>query len=522
MKILPVGKIREADEYTIIHEPIADIDLMERAATACFYWLIRHIPSEKKIRFFCGTGNNGGDGLVIARLMAAQGYSADVWIIGPKEKFTSNSTINFERLIQNPAISVHFQEESGKLPVFSADTDVIIDALIGSGLTKPVKGFLSKVIDHVNESHAQIISIDIPSGLLSDESMVSHKGASVIRASHTLTFAPVKLGFLFPENDPYTGTWHLLDIGISQEFIDKTATKNFFMLDDDIRPILRTRNTYSHKGHFGHALLICGSKGKMGAAVLAARSCLRSGAGLVSLHIPASANPILQTAVPEAMVFLDRSEDYFTGTGDISVFNVIAAGPGIGQEKETANALKMLIQNSSLPLILDADAINILGENKTWISFLPKGSILTPHPKEFERVAGKTSDHFERNKVQREFSVKHSVYVILKGAHTAITTPDGTCYFNSTGNPGMATGGSGDVLTGILAGLKAQGYSSLETCLLGTYIHGLAGDFAENEKGQEALIAGDIIENLGKAFLSLHNAVTDSGQYDILGKSDQP
>jgi ADP-dependent NAD(P)H-hydrate dehydratase / NAD(P)H-hydrate epimerase len=379
-------------------------------------------------------------------------------------------------------------------------------------LSNPVKGFQAKVIDHINGSHAPVISIDIPSGLFSDESMRMHKDASVVRATHTLTFAPVKLGFLFPENDPYVGTWHLLDIGISQEFIDHTETKNYFLMEEEIRPILRSRNSYSHKGHFGHALLICGSKGKMGAAVLAARACLRSGAGLVSLHIPASANAILQTAVPEAMVYLDESDNYFTAPGDIAMFNVIAVGPGIGQEKDTANALKLLIQNSTVPLILDADAINLLGENKTWIPFLPKGSILTPHPKEFERLAGKTSDHFERNRVQREFSMKHGVYIILKGAHTVISSPDGSCYFNSTGNPGMATGGSGDVLTGILAGLKAQGYSSLETCLIGTYIHGLAGDFAESEKGQEALIAGDIVENLGKAFLSLHNAVPEAGE----------
>jgi ADP-dependent NAD(P)H-hydrate dehydratase / NAD(P)H-hydrate epimerase len=505
MKILPVHKIREADEFTIIHEPISDIDLMERAATACFSWLITNVPPNKKIRIFCGTGNNGGDGMVIARLMATRGYSVEVNISGPEGKFTSNCRTNYNRLLMIPGVSVTFLSENKSLPKLSNDSDIIIDALIGSGLTKPVTGFISKVIEHINNSPSLKISIDIPSGLLSDETMSEHPKTSVVHADYTLTFAPLKLGFLFPENDVYVGNWQLFDIGISQEFIDQTETKNYYLQPEDIRPLLKSRNTYSHKGHFGHALLICGSTGKMGAAVLSARSCLRAGAGLVSVHIPKDANAILQTAVPEAMVNLDESDSIFSGIGDLSLYNAIAVGPGIGEAKDTMRAMKNLIQNAGIPVIFDADAINILGENKTWISFVPKGSIFTPHPKEFERLAGKTSNQYERNKLQRDFSIKYGVYVILKGAHTAITSPDGKCYFNSTGNPGMATAGSGDVLTGILAGLKAQGYSSLETCLLGTYLHGLAGDFSAEVKGQEAMIAGDIIENLGKAFLSLHN-----------------
>jgi NAD(P)H-hydrate epimerase len=242
----------------------------------------------------------------------------------------------------------------------------------------------------------------------------------------------------------------------------------------------------------------------MGAAVLAAKACLRSGPGLVTAHIPRSGNVILQTAVPEAMLIHDQEEDIFSGIHDLSGYSSIAIGPGIGKADATGRGLKHLIQNSNLPLIFDADAINILGENKTWIPFVPKGSIFTPHPKEFERLAGKSPNDFERNKIQLDFSIKHGVFVILKGAHTAITTPDGKCYFNTSGNPGMATGGSGDVLTGILAGIMAQGYTSLETCLLGVYIHGFAGDLAAEETGQEALIAGDIIQHLGNAFLSLY------------------
>jgi hydroxyethylthiazole kinase-like uncharacterized protein yjeF len=272
----------------------------------------------------------------------------------------------------------------------------------------------------------------------------------------------------------------------------------------DISQILRKRNKYAHKGNFGHALLISGSTGKMGAAVLSAKACLRSGAGLVTIHLPKSGITILQTAIPEAMVSIDPDEDNYTEVPDLSVYTSIAIGPGIGSTMKTATALKMLIQNTKVPIVIDADAINLLSENKTWLGFIPNGSIFTPHPKEFERLVGKSSNDFNRNQMQRDFSLKYQCYIVLKGAHSGITTPDGRCFFNTTGNPGMATGGSGDVLTGIITGLMAQGYSSLESCLMGVYLHGLSGDIALSAQGYEALIANDIISNLGKSFQTLY------------------
>jgi len=504
MKILAVDKIREADLFTIRNEPIADIDLMERAANACFYWLITNIPNHKKIRIFCGTGNNGGDGFAIARLMGSKGYFTEVFLCGSPEKLSANCRINYDRLSATTSIKCTVIPDKGSLPVFHSDKDIVIDALFGSGLTRPVTGFLAGVIRQINEQASITISIDVPSGLFCDETVAGSPDPAIVHADHTLTFSPPKLAFFFPENDHYIGNWHLLDIGILQEYLDQAETHYYYTTHQDCKKILKKRNKFSHKGNFGHAYLVCGSRGKMGAAVLAAGACLRSGPGLVTVQVPRSGNAILQTAVPEAMLFLDAEEDIFSGIPDLSAYSSIAIGPGIGQANATQHALKHLIQNSKLPLIFDADALNILGENKTWISFIPKGSIFTPHPKEFERLAGKSSDDFERNKIQREFSIKYGVYVVLKGAHTAITTPDGNCYFNTTGNPGMATGGSGDVLTGILTGIKAQGYSSLETCLLGVYIHGLAGDLTAEERGHEALIASDIIQHLGNAFLTLY------------------
>jgi ADP-dependent NAD(P)H-hydrate dehydratase / NAD(P)H-hydrate epimerase len=504
MKILSVDKVREGDLYTIKNEPIASIDLMERAANACFYWLTNNIPDDKKINVFCGPGNNGGDGLAIARMLAGKSYATEVFLFDNPEKFSPDCRENFNRLSEWENVKITMLKEGLPLPTLHPSEDIIIDALFGSGLSRLITGFYARIIHHMNDQKSVTISIDVPSGLFCDETMTGIPNQAIVHADHTLTFAPPKLAFFFPEDDLFVGNWHLLDIGISEEFISQTDAVYNYTTHQECARILKKRNKFSHKGTFGHAYLVSGSKGKMGAAVLAAKACLRSGPGLVTVHIPKSGNNILQTAVPEAMLNLDENEEIFTGIKDISAYSSIAIGPGIGQADQSANALKFLIQNTKKMIIFDADAINILGENKTWIPFIPQGSIFTPHPKEFERLVGKSSDNFERNKLQREFSIKHGVYIVLKGANTCISTPDGKCWFNSSGNPGMATGGSGDVLTGILAGLKAQGYSSLETCLLGVYIHGLAGDLAVEAKSQEALIASDIIDYLGNAFLSLY------------------
>lgn len=504
MKILPVEKIREADEYTIKNEPISDINLMERAASACFDWIYSQVPIEKKILVVCGTGNNGGDGFAIARMMATSGYKVDVLLVGDHEKLSNSCRINYDRFkaIINGQID-HFVQ--GKYPEsYFHNRDIIIDALFGSGLTRSIEGESKEVIRLINESEAVKIAIDVPSGLFCDKTVIGVNDRVTIKADYTLTFAPPKLAFFFPENDLFAGEVNLLDIGIMQEFIDNTEVKNYMITREMCQGILKRRNKFSHKGTFGHALLISGSEGKMGAAVLAAKAALKSGAGLVTAHVPRCGITIMQTALPEAMADIDVANDCFSSVNDLAPYAAIGVGPGLGKSNITQNALKLLIQNTGSPLIIDADAINILGENKTWIPFIPKGSIFTPHPKEFERLIGEAANDFERNKIQIEFSIKYGFFVILKGAHTVITTPDGTCYFNSTGNPGMATGGSGDVLTGILTGIKAQGYSPMETSILGVYLHGLAGDLAMNDLGMEALIAGDIINFLGQAFKTLY------------------
>ena len=507
MKILPVELIREADAYTILHEPIAPIDLMERAAAECFYWMLANIPADLPVRVFCGSGNNGGDGFAIARMLAGKGYKPEVFLVGDPGNLSPSCRINYERLQDCPCRILVTESE---LPPISK-TDLVIDALLGSGLTREPEGLHADLIRHINESHALVVAIDVPSGLFCDDahpgadrSIHASKQPAIIHADYTLTFAPPKYSFFFAENDPCVGNWQLLDIGIMQEFLDNAVVSNFYIDAALCRNILRKRSKFSHKGTYGHALLICGARGKMGAAVLAAHACMRSGPGLVTLHTPGEGITILQTAVPEVMISADESADIFSSLPDLQKYSTIAIGPGIGMHEQTSRALKLLIQESPGPLIFDADAINILAENKTWLGFIRPESIFTPHPKEFERLVGKSRNDFERNRIQREFSLKYNAFVVLKGAHTAITTPEGACYFNSTGNPGMATGGSGDVLTGIIAGIRAQGYTAPESVLLGVYIHGLAGDLALAAVGYESLIANDIIDNLGKAFQSLY------------------
>jgi NAD(P)H-hydrate epimerase len=321
----------------------------------------------------------------------------------------------------------------------------------------------------------------------------------IICADITLTFEFPKLSFLFPESEKYIGKFDILPIGLHLTYIENTQTKNYFLTSSFIKPLLKKRKLFSHKGNFGHALLISGSKGKMGASVLASQACLRSGAGLITTHIPAIGYNVIQTAFPECMASIDNKEEYITNLPDLFPYSAVAAGPGIGKDIQTQNVVKLLIQNAICPILLDADALNILGENKTWLGFLPPESILTPHPKEFDNIAGSSGNSFERWQLQSKVSIKYNVFIVLKGHYTSITCPDGNCYFNSTGNPGMATAGSGDVLTGIILGLLAQGYSSKNACIIGVYLHGLAGDIAAEHTGYEALIASDIINKLGMA-----------------------
>ncbi len=502
MKILPVDKIREADAYTIKNEPVADIDLMERAAGQLFNWIAKKVDTTHRFYVIAGPGNNGGDGLALARMLKNAGYFVEVYIVRYSDKTSDNFAVNFKRFNEIAGEFLFDITPENNLFPETGEDDIIVDAVFGSGLTRPVKGFIADVISKINNSHSVKISIDIPSGLFADKSSV-REGGEIVRADYTLTFQNPKFAFLMPENDPYVGKWVVLDIGLHQGYLNSVEVDNFYVTKRDVAGIIKRRRKFSHKGTFGHALLIAGSYGKTGAAVLAAKAALRSGLGLLHVHIPKSSYAIMQTAIPEAMLSIDRYENYFSEVPDLSLYNTVGVGPGLGKEHQSQMALKVLIQDFQHPVVFDADALNILSENKTWLSFLPPNSILTPHPKEFERLAGKWSDDFEKIEMQRDFARKYNVIVVLKGAHTSICLPSGKCYFNSTGNPGMATAGSGDVLTGIITSLLAQKYSPEKAAVLGVYVHGSAGDIAAKQEGQISMLAGDIINNLGKAFKKL-------------------
>ncbi len=498
MKILPIEKVREADAYTIKNEPVDSIDLMERAAKSCYKWMLDKFQTTDRIKVFCGLGNNGGDGLAIARLLAKKDYRVEVFVLRYSDKSSDDFNTNFENLKYQKKVKINEISKEEDLPK-SLNGEWVVDAIFGSGLSKPVTGFIAGVINYINNQDAKVVSIDIPSGLFADKSSVDSGGA-IIHADVTLSFEFAKKAFMFAENLPYVKEWEIMSINLHPDFVNSVDKADFLSLKEDIQKLIKKRRKFDHKGRFGHALLIAGSYSKMGAAVLASEACMRTGAGLLTTHIPKKGYSIIQTAVPEVMTSIDRSETAFSELPGLDPYNAIGVGPGIGQNKETQAALKVLIQNTALPILFDADAINILGENKTWLSFIPPGCIFTPHPKEFERLTGKSSNAFERDKLQREFSVRYGAYVVLKGYSSAISCPDGTCFYNSTGNPGMATGGSGDVLTGVILGLLAQGYTSLEACLVGTYLHGLAGDLASEGLGYEASLASDIIGHIGYAY----------------------
>ncbi len=497
LKILSSRQFKELDQFTIENEPIAPIDLMERACRAFVDWYVLHFRADKKVGVVCGPGNNGGDGLGIARMLKELGYSVNVWIVKGDLTETESHKMNLER-IQGKINIVEISTNPD--PGLFGNCNILIDALLGSGLSRPVGGIFAQVISCMNQTGAIRIAVDIPTGLFAD----SRSSGEIVIAHQTVTFQLPKLAFLFPENNRWVGKWHLVDIGLSKGFLKSIPVSNYFVTDKSVKKIIKPRNQFSHKGTYGHALLIAGSYGKMGACVLAAMGAMRSGLGLLSVHIPASGYAIIQTSVPEAMASVDTSESYFSSAPENLNYTSIGIGPGLGTNSETVVALAKVLKKFRKPIVIDADALNILSLHPELQQLIPEGSILTPHPKEFERLAGCWENDFARLELLRSFSIKLKSVIVLKGAYTSIACPDGNVYFNSTGNPGMAKGGSGDVLTGILTAIISQGYPSKETALLGVYLHGLAGDLAANEFGMDSMIATDLVKMIPKSFKKLH------------------
>lgn len=502
MKIFTNAQIKELDKYTIEHEPVSSINLMERAAKALTRAITDVWNNSVPVVVFAGPGNNGGDALAVARMLGDLGYQVSVYLFNIRGHLSEDCAINKRRLTDSKRAKEFIEVTQEFDPPRLEKGMLVVDGLFGSGINKPLAGGFASLVKYINASSAEVVAIDVPSGLMTEDNTYNVR-ANTIRADLTLTIQQPKLSFLFPENQQFIGQLRILDIRLSQEGTEKIETSYHILEESQVRSLIIGRDPFAHKGQMGHALMIAGSYGMAGAAVLATRACLRSGVGKVTVHTPKKNRDILQIAIPEAVLQFDPEETVFSEAVDTEDFQAIGIGPGLGQSETTAIPLITQLRRSTCPVVADADALNILANHRAWIQQLPKGIILTPHPKEFDRLEGHSSDSYERLTKARHLAERLQGYVILKGRYTAICLPDGHVYFNPTGNAGIATAGSGDVLTGIITALLARGYKPQNACIAGVYLHGLAGDLAARDLGEESLIAEDIIRYLSRAFKRL-------------------
>lgn len=495
MKILSSEQIRAADQATIKNEPVSSLQLMERAATTFTEWFRTQYTAGKPLAVVCGKGNNGGDGLVFARLISAWGFHCVVYIIQWSPKGSPDFEANLFRLKTETQVQIKDITEDS-IPDFSA-YEILVDAIFGTGLNRPVEGLAAKVIEAMNESPAKICAIDLPSGLQAEKPAEG----DVIHAEKTFSFELPKLAFFISENAAYIGEWAFGSIRLNPGFIQKAKTRFYYTVFDDVESILNNRSRFSHKGTYGHVLAWVSGYGKAGAGILTTQAALKSGCGLVTAYIPSCNYGAFQSAIPEVMVMTGKGEKFLIDLPELSVQDfLVAAGPGVGTHKKTGSALKALLKKVKRPVVLDADALNLIAQDSSIWKEIPEKSILTPHPGEFKRLAGMFDHGYQQIEALSEMAVRQKVIIVLKGAFTSVALPDGNVHFNSTGNPGMATAGSGDVPTGILAGLLAQGYEPEDAALFGVFLHGLAGDTAAGQIAQESITAQDITNHISDAY----------------------
>lgn len=503
MKIFTSKQIHEWDAYTIEHEAITSLDLMERSANAITRAIMSRWDRKVPVIVFAGPGNNGGDALAVARLLAENQYDVIAYLFNIRNHLSNDCYSNKMRLKDSKRLKQFVEVTEEFDPPELTEETLVVDGLFGFGLNKPLSGGFASLVKYINASPGTVVSIDLPSGLMAEDNTYNIP-ANIIRADVTLTLQTRKLCMYFADCQQYLGDVEVLDIALSEKWKEETPSAITIVERGNILPLLRRRDSFAHKGTMGHALIIAGCYGMAGASVMAAKACLRSGVGKITAHIPRRNYDIMQVAVPEAVVQMDKDDHCFSEATETESYNAVAIGPGLGQRDTTAIALISQIRRTKKPLLLDADALNILGSRKAWLLQLPPGVLLTPHPKEFDRLDGaECSSDYERLSKARDMAQRQQIYILLKGHHSALCQPDGSVILNSTGNGGMATAGSGDVLTGIIVGLMARGYSQAAAAVVGMYLHGLAGDIAAEKMGLESLIATDIIDNLPDAFLNL-------------------
>lgn len=496
-KIITSAQTREADAYTIAQEPIASIDLMERASKAFVKRFMIEVPDKgTSISIYCGTGNNGGDGLAIARLLVAEKYK-DLCVIILQHSF--KTTPDFEenlRRLKKTNIPVEIIQDGTDL--FADQSDVIIDAILGSGLNKPLDGSLALWVEQLNLFEKRVIAVDIPTGMFADSPI--DNDTPILKSDLVISFQRPKLNFLLPDSAPFMKRWEIVDIGLDEHFIQHCVSDKVVVEEGDVKEIIKKRENFSHKGTYGHALIIAGQVQTMGAALLCAEASLNTGSGLTTAFIPASGLTALNSRLPEVMAIPgDKSKI------DWGLYNSVAIGPGLGKSEETKELLRLSLQNFRKSMVLDADALNILSEDQVLLDLLPEQTIITPHMKEFDRLFGAHYSWHSRLITMQEQAKERELIILLKNRYTIIATPNGSLYFNLTGTPAMATGGSGDVLTGVIASLLAQGYSASQSAIAGVYLHGKAGNEIVNRRGLNVIPASRLAKEINKVMYSIVN-----------------
>ena len=513
MKILSASQLKVVDAYTIEHEPVSSTNLMERASRAVADKIRSRWSIDTPIKIFAGPGNNGGDALAIARMLGETNYKVCVYLFNTSDNLSADCQINKQRLLDFQDVKQNtmgvrnvelVEVKSQFTPPKLEEGDLVVDGLFGTGLSRPLNGGFASVVKYINSSPATVVSIDVPSGLMCEDNtynVMNH----IVKANYTFTLQYPKLSFFFAENEQYVGEWEVLDVGVKDPMTEETHSPYYFTEQADLLPLLKSRSKFAHKGSVGHALLIAGKRGMAGAAILAARACMRSGAGKLTVRVPEHNVRIMQEAVPEAILSIDVDQNCFSQSFDTSEFDAMAIGPGIGTSSYTVQAFIEQVSMTKCPMVIDADALNILGSHRGWITQLPRRCILTPHKKELFGLISTTRNSYEELERTRELAARQQIYIVIKGAYSAIVTPEGNVYFNSTGNPGMATAGAGDVLTGVIVSLLAQGYVPEVAARLGVYLHGMAGDLAAENLSYEGLISSDLVEYLPKSFKTLRS-----------------
>lgn len=499
MKILNAKQIKEVDVVTITNHNISGLQLMEQAAVAIASYMLANFElSFSTVHVFCGIGNNGGDGLAVARLLLNQHIKVKVYIVNFSDKRSPDFLQNYDRL-KELGCWPEVLNKGDILPEIS-EKDYILDAVFGQGLNRQPEQWVKNVLQNINNAKARVIAIDFPSGLFMD--VAPSLADVIIEADYTLSFEVPKLPFFLPQSGEYFGEWLLLPIGLDKLYLEKVTTNMFYITSDDALQLYKPRKKFAYKNILGHVLVIGGSYGKIGAAMLSSEAALNSGAGLVTALIPRCGYQIFQTALPEIMVETCRHDEYISEINYKVKPSAIVFGIGADTKDMTKRAFTELLEKYKGPLIIDADGLNMLAANKDLLYKLPSYCVLTPHPGELRRLIGEWEDDFEKIAKVKAFSKTYNVVVVIKGAYS-ITVNNDTIYVNSTGNPGMATAGSGDVLAGIIGGLAAQGYTSTHAAIFGVYLHGLAGDLSAAQNGFESLTATEIIDFIGDAYLEL-------------------